>query len=64
MKTIPIKLIYATCFALLSLSVGNAIADIFGFELLEFWQGYLIASGSYFGVELHQALDRSGYEMD
>ncbi len=55
MKTFFMHILYANFFSILLLTIGYGVANIFGFTLAEFWEGYLIATGSYIGIELYQA---------
>ena len=55
MKTFFMRILYATFFSILLLTIGYGVANICGFALDEFWEGFLIATGSSFGTDVYQA---------
>lgn len=49
------SIFHATASSVLVIIIAFVLGELFGFAISDFWQGYLIATGSYFGIDFYIA---------
>lgn len=48
------SIFYSLFFMVLVIIIAFGLGELFGFAISDFWQGYLLAVGSFIGLDVYQ----------